>query len=359
MIYCYTYIPNHPAYTVHDAISHFFNELENHNQCRFANIFNNKYTWFLDLINNTDVLGLKLRAVFRAYKRINDPIIRGQVINSFNYWNDIENRCRQNLVNELLWDELPNDIKTPIFKLFKYLYKTLTKDNGTLANANKLRRQHYSDFHNRNGRICKICAIRYLDLPDVQTNSYDHYLQISLYPFSAINYKNIVPICDKCNQSPAKGVKHMLYTDYDSRTRRIADYPYEQNVSKSVSITIDALFKQNPVITLTYNGDNINKINTWKNVFNIDSRYKGEIKENRRLWIDGLVQINEQKICTSVNSLKADINKRIRNISSKEIDLFDHLELAFWNFIINDHPELTDLMVFVNEKRRDKYNARR
>lgn len=358
MIYCYTYIPNHPAYSVHDAIKHFFNSLELQANCRFVNIFTNQHTWFIDIINNTEALGPKLRAVFRAYKRINDPITRGHVINSFNYWDDIENRCRQNRVNQLLWDELPIELQSPIFKLFKYLYSQLTKENIRLGHVNKLRKQHYFEFYSRNGRICKICAIRPLDSPDVQTNSYDHYLQISEYPYSAINYKNIIPICDKCNQAPAKGTKHILFTNYDHKTRRIANYPYEQNVNKTVLLTIDTIFRPNPNITLSFTGDSVHKINTWKNVFNIDSRYKSEIKDNRKLWIDELVRVNENRVCGNINNLIADINRLIRQIERKEVDLYDHLKLSFWNHIsLSNHPDLGDLLVYVNEKRRLMYGA--
>lgn len=358
MIYCYTYIPNHPAYEVHEAISHFINDMDNQNQCRFVNIFTGQHSWFLDVINATDVLAPKLRAVFRAYKRITIPNIQTQIINSFNYWNEIENRCGQNLVNQLLWDDLPPGIKTPIFNLFRYLYNELTKQNDYLENNNKLRIQHYRQFFESNGRICKTCAIRPLDSPEVQINSYDHYLQISKYPYLGINYKNIVPICDKCNEAPGKGKKHVLYANYNHRARRLANFPYEQNVSKTVSMSISRLFVSNPRITLSYTGSSQAKIDTWRKVFNIDRRFKAEIKDNKVIWIDELVHSNRNSVRNTIPELVSDINGLLIQLRNKVVDLNDHLKIAFWTHIIAaNHVDLEDLRTFINGKRAALYGA--
>jgi hypothetical protein len=357
MIYQLTYIPNHASYEVHEAVAYFINNIETKPRFSLASIFNPDYIWFVTVCDNSPKLVRLLRKLFRNYKAIPVLTDRQRIVNSFNYWNDVDARCR--LIDPLtpLWDDLPNPIKTTLYELFDYLYNQLTKSSNSLRLQGRLREDHYNSYWEYNGEICKICGIRELDPPGVQNNAYDHYLHFDKYPFVGINYKNIIPICDKCNEAPAKGQKHILYSNYQTRTTRTADYPYETGVTKTVETLVSSIFDSSPVITINYSGDTINKITTWKEVFNIDIRYKEAIKIKRKRWVKNLVLNNKTTIIATSNDLKSEIEDYIGSIADNLIECYQHLESAFWENIKSNHAELDLLLEHINEQRINGYGA--
>ena len=87
---------------------------------------------------------------------------------------------------------------------------------------------HYDCFVTANNKgKCPYCGIFSLDSQyDPSREAYDHYLPKSKYPFNSINFKNLAPMCEKCN-SRNKGVKDPLYSS--NGTRRKSFYSYQTN----------------------------------------------------------------------------------------------------------------------------------
>ena len=55
-------------------------------------------------------------------------------------------------------------------------------------------------------QICPFCGIISLEPSGGEyRDAYDHYLPKSKYPFTSINFKNLIPICEKCNRKGRKG----------------------------------------------------------------------------------------------------------------------------------------------------------
>jgi hypothetical protein len=350
MIYQLIYRPAHPAYEIHNALNWFVNNLN-----EFANVnelsFHNDYPWMDDILSNHDRLLELLVKLFNNYQALESIEDKLNVINTFNYWNDVDNRCQNFGEDFLVWEELPLDIKSTFSILYIYLYNQLTRTSTTLNSQDRSRSNHYRDFYHDNGEVCCFCGIKELDEPEVQNGAYDHYLHITKYPFAAINYRNIVPMCDKCNEPPGKGDKHAVFENYASRIRRKANYPYEEGVSKIVKLKMDTIFPGVNNVQFSYSGDNLLKINVWLNLFDIESKYQGALRTKRKSWIDRLIIKNRNQILNTEEELRDNIQEVIQDILDCGKYTYRHLELAFWEYVLTINNELELLRTHVNEER--------
>jgi uncharacterized protein (TIGR02646 family) len=55
-------------------------------------------------------------------------------------------------------------------------------------------------------RVCPYCGLTIIEPSDNRTkHQIDHFFPKGKYPFLALSYYNLIPSCDKCNESPNKG----------------------------------------------------------------------------------------------------------------------------------------------------------
>ena len=90
--------------------------------------------------------------------------------------------------------DLPLAIREPARDLFKFAFGLLTPLGP--------RDKHYSAIYNSlKHKLCPFCGIDSLDSPNRNNRREDddHYLPKSEYPFAAVNLRNVVPACRKCN----------------------------------------------------------------------------------------------------------------------------------------------------------------
>lgn len=142
--------------------------------------------------------------------------------------------------------------------------------------------------------VCSCCGVgTMLNKHQNPVGALDHYFPINHYPFSSINFKNLVPICDICN-SKYKTQKDTLFTIKvrTKRGRKIqnirkfrAFYPYSTNyemIEVSVSITNDDLanLSKND-ITIDYSLPNYDEeIKNWERLFNVNEVHKANLLDN-------------------------------------------------------------------------------
>lgn len=354
MIYTIKNVIDHPAYQVHEAISWFINHMENFDTFEAA-LFHDDYPFFIDILTNHDELDNKLTNLLEQYRAIGAANVRTQIITSFNYWNEVQMRCNNIEEDFELWDDLPEIIRITFKNIYDYLYKKVTRKSTALEDLGMLRIQHYRDFWNLNGHVCCFCGIRQLDDPAINLNAYDHYFHTEKYSFCGINYRNIIPMCNKCNQAPSKGDKHMLFSNYENRERRLAFSPYEIIMEPVINIEVDNIFGGDCNVEIEINGGDLAKIETWQQVFNIDERFISEVETNRRHWVGLLVNRNNN-ILQNVDGLTVEINDHINNINDSQRYLNQHLEHAFWRSVLINIDELDLLLVHLNEVRLARNN---
>jgi len=129
---------------------------------------------------------------------------------------------------------------------------------------------------------CPFCGINDLKgIHHTRREAYDHYLPKYRYPFNSINFRNLAPACHECNST------YKLSKDpaYNSAGRRKAFYPYATG-AHSIEITIDLASTDidhllPTDIQLTLGPAEVHEeIETWKEVYGIDERYKAKCCSN-------------------------------------------------------------------------------
>lgn len=190
--------------------------------------------------------------------------------------NDIEKLC-DNKISPIPLDALPEVVRKDIKPLFKWCYEELL--GKAKVKGSKL--EYYQNLIKENKFfVCPCCGlIDFEDEESICREAYDHYLPKALYPMASVNFRNLVPLCNKCNTDRKKA------NDPINEGRK-AFYPFyegEHNIKIMVDISnykdLDDLNVDDVNIDLI--GD-IEKINTWNDLFAIKFRYGSYIKNKSK-----------------------------------------------------------------------------
>lgn len=123
---------------------------------------------------------------------------------------------------------------------------------------------------------CPFCGVGDVKgMHHTKREAYDHFLPKGLYPFNSMNFRNLAPACHECN-STYKLAKDPLYC---AAGKRKSFYAYSNNESR-ISITIR--FNKADMEHLDPNDIELEfgptefceEIETWKDVYGIEERYK-------------------------------------------------------------------------------------
>lgn len=213
--------------------------------------------------------------------------------------NDLEEACANNAASPLAryadLDALSPDLGRQLATFFKGLYAP------SLLGLKALRDQigdiddHYQAFRKVNhSDKCPFCGLNdLLGAYHSKREAYDHYLPKALYPFNAINFHNLVPACHHCNSS-YKGSKDTAYTPKDPcrQARRKLFYPFSTQpyrIGLEVSLRhADAEHLEPNDIDLRFGPPELaEQIDTWKDVYDIDERYRAKLcGEDARDWLE-------------------------------------------------------------------------
>ena len=182
--------------------------------------------------------------------------------------------------------EITDPIKPIIVTLFKKLYKDVLFGGFFVPHYGN-RKTHYHNFSRfkTNGyEWCPSCGIRPMHkFTEEITDQYDHYLPKDIYPFSSVNFKNLIPICSDCNSIQVKSNNDIL-----THTGKVF-YPFDV---KHRTIQIDiTLSKNDPDLDKIEWGINYicesgkeDEIIAWKAVYKIVDRQKMYCKGSFRSW---------------------------------------------------------------------------
>lgn len=200
--------------------------------------------------------------------------------------NNIQNICSGNYTPKIFGKN-----ETGIYKLLKEFFIDLYEQvldgdafNEKFNTSLKEHSQKFSEF-NSNLTLCPLCGIGELKKQfDTIRDQYDHYLPISLYPFSAVNLRNLVPTCEGCNSTTVKGNKDVV-----TISRGKLFFLYQENyngITLTCNIISDHVDIDNIEWEITYvNPDGYaDEIESWKSIYCIEKRYRGYIKGRIGKW---------------------------------------------------------------------------
>jgi hypothetical protein len=215
-------------------------------------------------------------------------------ISQFQHWyqgnNDLENLCANDpqvhLARHADIAVTHKALGKQLAAFFKGLYSQSLLDLAALRAKIGDIDDHYQAFvtTNKAGK-CPFCGINdLLGEYHSKREAYDHYLPKALYPFNSINFRNLVPACHHCNSSykTSKDPAHKPKDPAGEVVRRKVFYPFSTTphvIDLQVKLGHADIENLMPVdIELVFGPANVaEKIDTWKDVYVIEERYRGKL----------------------------------------------------------------------------------
>lgn len=257
---------------------------------------------------------------------------RVRIREGFNVNNRIEELCDGRKAIEL--DALPavvQDSMQPILRKFYSKLLDLAKVPG-----NKL--DYYNRLVNDSYINCPCCGIVKMEPQESAfREDNDHFFPVSKYPFAAVNFNNLFPVCDKCN-------KKRKNTKTPQEHNGVAYYGFSKRDDIKVSISIidsnglDYLKLKAEDISLSFTED-ANKNSTWNYLFGIIERYNKEIRDfsfTELRAIKNRIYLNKE--INNGNSYEAVLNFEIKNYEADKYKESKFLKASFLKEIKN-RPE--------------------
>lgn len=183
--------------------------------------------------------------------------------------------------------DLPETIREPARGFFVAAFSTLTGLGLRDENYKRL-------YHDLPERVCAYCGVETLDAPGGPREALDHYLPSTHYTFAGVNFRNLIPMGNKCNS------RYKLQRDVLRDTagnRRSCFDPYagpalSLNLDDSRPFEGEVVGLVNcPDWVIQWQGGDPSKIQTWEEVFNIPERYRNShLNAEFRSWINHFCQ---------------------------------------------------------------------
>jgi hypothetical protein len=330
-----TYRPiNHPIFTLHAMLEHLVcevwcnasheNTIDDLLNADFEIIYN-AYAWL-----KTDV-----DEIYENCKALTDTQ-RADIREAFNVNNRIEELCAGTLVPislDALPDVVENDMKPLLVKFYDYLIDRAEVPGDKLDYYNNLRLAN-PDFN-----FCPCCGLSPIESAETHyREDNDHYLPKAEFPFASVNFRNLVPLCSKCNKK-CKSTKNPFE---DGRVSFYAFDTTRNNIDVSISIIDNADLDYKKLrekdIGIDFNND-ANKISTWDWLFKIKKRYNEETtkfaKTELRTIANRLFRNNKRKTGLSYEEILDDA------IEDYELEIFEDRKFLKLPFLqtIKEKPE--------------------
>lgn len=201
--------------------------------------------------------------------------------------NDIEKACANDPALQIAKytdiEPVDEDLSAQLATFFKGLYSQQLLDLVALRSKIGDIDDHYQKFMSGNNTgKCPFCGIGDVKGEHhTKREAYDHYLPKGLYPFNSINFHNLAPACHECNST----YKLAKDTIHSASGRRKAFYPYTTE-TYSIDIRVDLNNHDFENITpddvaLEFGPAALaEEIETWKDVYGIEERYKAKCCSN-------------------------------------------------------------------------------
>lgn len=241
---------------------------------------------FLPLVQrHPNLLRGRLEEIYNVFKRLPQDV-RSTICNQIVDSNDIKAICYGTRTPVKLTRNAIG-IKLRIRQFFIDLYDQVLNGQAFEDIYQTTLLDHFRAFRSLNGEItiCPICGISDLKSKhDEIRDQYDHYLPKSLYPYSAVNFENLVPACNDCNSPLVKGNKDIL--NYSTGLNFFPFDVLHKGITLTFTIINDDIDLDNIEWGISYTDPqgNIDQVKSWRDIYKIDSRYIGLVKGKIELW---------------------------------------------------------------------------
>lgn len=364
MIYSYTYF-DHKIQKFHLGLTYFFNKM---------------FELDLEEFDADQMLEDPMKVIVSNSKtRLENPL-KEIVIQYHALGNDEKNIIRDSFLNNNSIAELCKGEKEPrkyeqlpkpIKKAVEDFWKSIWEDYSSKESLNKAVKalcgevlDHFHDFKNQPNqktRVCPFCGLHGLKpSDDIHRNAYDHYLPKSMYPFNAVNFQNLVPICHECN-SDEKKATDTLFDDHGNR--REVFYPFDSGIDPDkLTVTISknqAYTSGNSTLMkkdlkydyeILIDGNQDNRVESWDSIFRLKERYQKYLADFETEWFEQLKSDYKDDLEDGIdfNRFKARILRRVARemlVSEKGI-----IKNAYYNYLFDSDGFEEDLNALIGNR---------
>lgn len=319
MFFGLRFVSSQPIYELQSAVKCFFQH------CKTATEFDVDCfpPLFRAVVNRSPVLRRQFETIATLIGQQPEDV-RTHVFEVFENNNQIKKLCEDTSFPLMILDASLGNLQDKITKLFDYLYDTtIGTDIFRNSFSGATMQKHFREFRKLNDSVCPFCGFgHYLGDRSSTRSAYDHYLTRTIYPFAAVNFANLIPMCDECNKPINKGTTDILFTSPARTKRRQTFYPYSQHRRVKIDITC----KEKPSATNIKGEWGIDiiptsikdeeKVNTWKAVFNITGRLEDRLRDQNVSWLSYLVVSRLKKTKCNVTTLRKTLRKEAKTLSN-------------------------------------------
>lgn len=294
---------------------------------------------FKDIYDSYDWLKTEVDEIYELCKKLSSEE-KQSIKDAFITNNEIEKLCNGEIIPKYL-DELPDVVKDRMKPLLVDFYETLLERKKVPGTKQDYYQKLIieNDFH-----YCPCCGLNYFESVDSKyREAFDHYLPKAHYPFLSVNFKNLVPLCHKCN-SDRKGDKDPI------ENKKTAFYPFGDNDSHRIQISFQ-IDKTKDLRELKEDDLQVNligemdKIETWDRLFDIKERYnhttrgflKSLLKRIKRRHLKFADSISDWTYEDSLNELIIDYeNDKYEDMKFLKIPFMEELKKTTYLIDIYD-----------------------
>ena len=209
--------------------------------------------------------------------------------------NQIEELCK-GIIEPIYYKDIENlvnkEFTTTLKEFNNYLYKFLDKKDASFVKNFTSATLYYKELVKQlPASSCPFCGIEKIKSHRMsKRDAYDHYLPKSLFPFTAINVKNLAPMCKDCNEY-WKYDNNPIMTNKDKGDFKKAFYPFSNllpviNISFS-NLVIDPFDEDKHILNINYISDGYEEeVDRWLKIFNIKKRYDERLRNDLHYWLE-------------------------------------------------------------------------
>ena len=223
---------------------------------------------------------------------------------TFNSNNRIEGLCCNDIEPIFYKDiirEVSQDLSDTLKDFNNYLYKFLDKSDAAFVKHYTSATIYYKELVSQlPASRCPFCGIERIKSKRIsRRDAYDHYIPKSLLPFTAINVKNLAPMCKDCNES-WKSDNNPIMTNKDSGDNRKTFYPFCNDLPEIGiyfdNLYLDPLDEDEHNIEIRYECEEYEvEVSTWRSIFYIDERYDDLIRTDCKVWLEEVRMLGDRK----------------------------------------------------------------
>ena len=245
---------------------------------------------------------------------------------TFNNNNQIEELC-SNGIEPIFYKDIAREVSEELSKTLKgfnnYLYLFLDNKKAAFVKNYTSATIYYKQIVKQlPASQCPFCGISRIKSERIsRRDAYDHYIPKSLLPFTAINVKNLAPMCKDCNES-WKRDRNPINTNKDSGDNRKAFYPFCDDLPEIEiyldNLSLDPIDENEHHIEMRYECRGYeDEVSTWRELFNIDERYDDVVRNDCKAWLEEVRMLGDRDRTESLEKteymLKKEENKFIEN----------------------------------------------